>query len=47
MHFDVLQLYSNFKKFNELHKHYKNDLPESEILDIVDDVCNNKETFNT
>lgn len=41
------QLYINFKQFNKAHKNYKNNLPESEILDIVDGVCNDKETFNT
>jgi len=44
---DVLQLYRSFKEFNEVHKRYKNNLPESEIIDIVDGVCNDKDTFNT
>jgi len=44
---NVLQLFSNFKKFNEVHKSYNGNLPESEILEIVDGVCNNKDTFNT
>jgi len=43
---DILQLYVNFKKFNDEHKNYKNSLPESEILDIIDGVCNSKDTFN-
>jgi len=47
MHCGVLQLHLNFKTFNEMHKQYKYNLPESEIIDIVDDVCNNKDTFNT
>jgi len=42
----MLQLHTNFKQFNEEHKNYKNNLPESEILDIIDGVCNNKDTFN-
>ena len=45
-HLLCLQLHSHFKKFNEVHKHYRYDLPESEILDIVDGVCNDKDTFN-
>lgn len=41
------QLHLKFKTFNEMHRHYNYNLPESEIIDIIDDVCNNKDTFNT
>jgi len=39
-------MHSGFKKFIEAHPNYKNNLPESEILDVIDNVCNSKDAFN-
>ena len=40
-----LQYFNGFEKFNENHKYLKYDIPESEILDIVDETCLNGKTW--
>lgn len=32
-------MHKKFTDFNNAHKHYKYKLPESEILDLVENVC--------
>ena len=39
------QFYIKFSEFNEAHKSLKYNLPESEILDITEDVCSG-ETYS-
>lgn len=34
-----LQLWLEFTKFNDQRKRYKYDLPESELIDLVEQVC--------
>lgn len=39
------QFYSKYKEFNDLHKHYQFQLPESEVLDLTENICT-VETFD-
>ncbi|XP_074648376.1 marginal zone B- and B1-cell-specific protein-like [Tubulanus polymorphus] len=41
------QLYTAFKKGYDLKKSLKGNLPESDITEIVEDVCNGKKTFES
>ena len=42
--FDVVfQLYNHFEEFNRVNKHYKYNLPESEVLDITERLCGGEE----
>lgn len=34
-----MQMYKKFDEFNKAHKNYKYKLPESEIIDLVENVC--------
>ena len=43
--FHVFQYFEIFSKFNDRHKHYKTNIPESEILDLSDEACD-QETYS-
>ena len=36
------QMWNRFDKFNSVHKMYKYNLPESEILDLAEKICDSK-----